>query len=69
MTLEDRYSASNKNTRNTAYSGVSNFLKDTSKLNIDRIPSRYNVQGNLVNFAPNSSKLDIDRIPTKYFPK
>jgi hypothetical protein len=68
MNLEDRYRASALNATRTAYNGMTQFLQDTSKLNIDRIPSRYNVDAGLSTGA-DTSNLNLDRTPSRYAPK
>lgn len=68
MNLEDRYKASALNATRTAYNGMTQFLRDTSKLNIDRIPSRYNVDKGLSTGA-DTSNLNLDRTPSRYAPK
>ena len=68
MNLEDRYKASALNSSRPAYAGVTQFVSDTSKLNIDRIPSRYNLAGAIA-AAKDTSKLNLDQIPSKYSPK
>jgi hypothetical protein len=68
MNLEDRYRASALNATRTAYNGTTQFANDTSKLNIDRIPSRYNL-ASAIAAAKDTSKLNIDQIPSKYSPK
>ena len=66
MNLEDRYTASNKNTKITKYSGTSNLTKgDTSIYNIDGKIIKYNTEGRLGNGA-DTSKYNIDITPTKY---
>jgi hypothetical protein len=65
MNLEERYNASALNSRNTAYNGTTQFANDTSKLNVDRIPSRYNLAGAIA-AAKDTSKLNVDRIPSRY---
>jgi hypothetical protein len=64
MTLEELYKA-NKSIGSTRYTGGSNFSIDRSKLNIDRIPSRYGMTGKLYT-AGDTSKLNVDGIPKKY---
>jgi hypothetical protein len=51
------------------YSGMTKFLKDTSKYNIDRIPAKYNTASRLATKGPKASKYDIDSIPSKYAPR
>ena len=68
MNLEDRYKASALNSKNSAYNGTTQFINDTSKLNIDRIPSRYNVDKGL-SAGADTSNLNLDRTPSKYAPK
>ena len=51
------------------YSGMTKFLKDTSKLNIDRIPTKYDVTSRLATKGSKASKYDIDSVPSKYAPK
>jgi hypothetical protein len=68
MNLEDRYNASALNSKNSAYKGTTQFAKDTSKLNVDKIPSRYNLVSALA-AAKDTSKLNIDQIPSRYSPK
>lgn len=65
MTLEDRYKASKDNYNPGKYSGMSGQLTDHSRLNIDRIPSKYNSNGRFYN-GKDTSKLNIDFIPKKY---
>ena len=69
MTLEERYKASADNIKSDTYSGMTKFLKDTSKLNIDRIPAKYDVTSRLATKGPKASKLDIDSVPSKYAPR
>lgn len=69
MTLEERYKASNSNYTPGKYSGMSGQLTDHSKLNIDRVPSKYDVKSRLATKGPGASKLDVDIIPSKYAPK
>jgi hypothetical protein len=69
MTLEERYKASSDNIKSDMYSGMTKFLKDTSKLNIDRIPAKYDTKSRLATKGPKTSRLDIDSIPSKYAPK
>jgi hypothetical protein len=68
MNLEERYNASALNSRNSAYNGTTQFAKDTSKLNIDRIPSRYNLAGAIA-AAKDTSRLNLDQTPSRYSPK
>ena len=68
MNLEDRYKASSLNSKGVVYNGSTQFANDTSKLNIDRIPSRYNLAGAIA-AAKDTSKLNLDQIPSKYSPK
>ena len=68
MNLEDRYKASSLNSRGVVYNGTTQFAKDTSKLNVDKVPSRYNLAGAIA-AAKDTSKLNIDKIPSKYAPK
>jgi hypothetical protein len=69
MTLEERLKASKYNNLNaTKYSGFTQFVSDTSKLNVDQIPSKYNVGGKLGKLK-DTSKLNVDQIPSKYAPK
>ena len=65
MTLEDAYRLSKDNISPSKYSEKTIFNKDLSRLNIDRIPSKYNTGGVLGN-GKDSSKLNIDFIPKKY---
>lgn len=66
MTLEERYTASSKNTKNTKYSGTSKLDKDdTSKYNIDGNSTKYNPAGRLGD-GSDTSKYNIDSTPTKY---
>jgi hypothetical protein len=69
MTLEERYKASSDNIKSDMYSGMTKFLKDTSKLNIDRIPTKYDVTSRLATKGSKASKYDIDSVPSKYAPK
>ena len=66
MNLEERYSASKLNARSKNYSGMTQLIADHSKLNIDRIPNKYNLSGKLINFSKSASQLDIDITPKKY---
>ena len=68
MNLEDRYKASSLNSRGVVYNGTTQFVKDTSKLNVDTIPARYNSAGAIA-AAKDTSKLNLDSIPSKYSPK
>jgi hypothetical protein len=68
MNLEDRYNASALNSKNSAYNGATQFAKDTSKLNIDKIPSRYNL-ASAIAAAKDTSRLNLDRTPSRYSPK
>lgn len=68
MNLEERLKSSRNNINPNAYNGKSNMIDDTSKLNIDAIPSRYNNTGKLASL-PDTSKLNIDKIPSRYAPK
>ena len=68
MTLEERLAGSSYNVGRPRYSGVSQFLKDTSKLNVDTIPLRYQLAGKLGSLK-DTSKLNIDTIPSRYAPK
>lgn len=68
MNLEDRYKASTYNSKQSNYSGKTQFGSDTSGLNIDKIPSKYNINGSLGDGA-DRSKLNIDKTPSKYAPK
>ena len=68
MNLEDRYKASSLNSKGAVYNGSTQFAKDTSKLNIDKIPTRYNLAGEIA-AAKDTSKLNLDRIPSRYSPK
>jgi hypothetical protein len=65
MKLEDIYKSSKANLKPSIYSGQSAQLVDHSKLNIDAVPSKYNLAGKIVKIK-DPSKLNIDRIPTKY---
>lgn len=65
MTLEDAYKLSKDNISPLKYSEKTIFNKDRSRLNIDRIPSKYSTAGVLGN-GMDSSKLNIDYIPKKY---
>ena len=65
MTLEDAYKISKDNIRPSKYSEKTVFNVDHSRLNIDRIPSKYNTAGVLGN-GKDSSKLNIDFTPKKY---
>ena len=69
MNLEERYKASNDNLKPGKYPGMSGQLTDHSKLNIDKVPARYDVKSRLATKGPKASKLDIDIIPSKYAPK
>jgi len=68
MNLEERYNASAFNSKKSAYAGKTQFATDRSDLNIDKVPSRYNVNGALAD-GKDRSKLNIDQIPSKYAPK
>lgn len=65
MTLEERYKANKNGIGKDRYSGGSNLTIDHSKLNVDRIPSRYGMAGRLYT-AGDTSKLNVDGIPKKY---
>ena len=65
MTLEERYKSSSDKINPTKYSEKTQFNKDTSLLNIDSIPAKYNTAGKLTSL-PDTSRLNIDSIPTKY---
>lgn len=68
MNLEDRYKASSLNSKGAVYNGSTQFVKDTSKLNVDKVPTRYNLAGAIA-AAKDTSKLNLDQIPSKYSPK
>lgn len=65
MTLEERYKGSRNVAGSSRYNATSQLTSDISKLNIDRIPSRYANAGKLYT-AGDTSKLNVDGIPTKY---
>ncbi len=65
MNLEDRYKGSKDNIGNNRFRMSSQLVADHSKLNIDRIPSRYSTTGKLFT-AGDTSKLNVDSIPKKY---
>ena len=68
MNLEERFQSSTYNRAGSAYAGKTQFNKDTSDLNVDKVPSRYNVKGTFAN-GKDQSKLNIDQLPSKYSPK
>lgn len=68
MTLEERLKASNKNINPSQYSGNTKFNLDRSKLNVDKIPSKYNTAGKIASLK-DLSKFNVDGKPSKYAPK
>lgn len=68
MSLEERLKSSRNNINPNAYNGRSKMINDTSRLNVDAIPARYNNTGKLASL-PDTSKLNIDKIPSRYAPK
>ena len=69
MNLEERFKASKDNITTKKYSGQSSMLSDTSRLNVDAIPAKYDTKSRLATKGPKASKFDIDIIPSKYAPK
>jgi len=65
MKLEDLYKSSKANLKPSIYSSQSAQLVDRSKLNIDKVPSKYNVAGKIVALT-DASKYNVDGNPTKY---
>ena len=65
MKLEDIYKSSKANLKPSIYSSQSAQLVDRSKLNIDKVPSKYNVAGKIVTLK-DASKYNIDGTLTKY---
>lgn len=68
MNLEERFKSSSMNKASSAYAGKTQFGTDKSKLNIDKVPSKYNTKGTFAN-GKDQSKLNIDKLPSKYAPK
>lgn len=70
MSLLDLYYNSNKDLKTIPYSGVSKLTVDTSRLNLDSIPSKYSVNpktsGGQLYHLNDTSKYNIDIIPKKY---
>jgi len=65
MKLEDLYKSSKANLKPSIYSSQSAQLVDHSKLNIDKVPSKYNLAGKIVKIK-DPSKYNIDGTPAKY---
>ena len=65
MKLEDIYKSSKANLKPSIYSGQSAQLVDHSKLNIDAVPSKYNLAGKIVKIK-DPSKYNVDGNPAKY---
>ena len=65
MNLEDRYKSSGKGKNISKSDLATKFTTDRSKLNIDAIPTKYNVNGKIASLG-DTSRLNIDITPTKY---
>ena len=65
MKLEDIYKSSKANLKPSIYSSQSAQLVDRSKLNIDKVPNKYNLAGKIVKIK-DPSKYNSDGNLTKY---